>query len=148
MGAPVLFVTQKDGSIRMCIYYKQHSKVTINKKYHLPRIINLFDLLHGARNFSKIDLRFGWYKRRVRCQDIPQTYLWTMYDNYKFLAMPYGLTNAPTDFMDLMKRVPQNNLNSFEILFIDYIWCILRWRIITLLIWGHYCKYSRKPTHC
>ncbi|WMV58215.1 hypothetical protein MTR67_051600 [Solanum verrucosum] len=55
-GAPVLFVKKKDGSIRMCIDYRQLNRVTIRKKYLLPRIDDLFGKLQGALVFSKIDL--------------------------------------------------------------------------------------------
>jgi hypothetical protein len=42
-GAPVLFVTKKDGSMRMCIDYRSLNEVTIKNKYPLPRIDDLFD---------------------------------------------------------------------------------------------------------
>ena len=47
-GAPVLFVKKKDGSLRLCIDYKQLNKVTVKNKYHLPKIDDLFDQLQGA----------------------------------------------------------------------------------------------------
>ena len=56
-GAPVLFVKKKDGSLRLCIDYRQLNKVTIRNQYPLPRIDDLFDQLQGAKVFSKIDLR-------------------------------------------------------------------------------------------
>ena len=56
-GAPVLFVKKKDGTLRMCIDYRQINKVTVKNKYPLPRIEDLFDQLKGAGVFSKIDLR-------------------------------------------------------------------------------------------
>nr|GEU63806.1 transposon Ty3-G Gag-Pol polyprotein [Tanacetum cinerariifolium] len=72
-GAPVLFVKKNDGSFRMCIDYRELNKLTIKNRYPLPRIDDLFDQLQGARYFSKIDLRSGYYKLRVHDDDISKT---------------------------------------------------------------------------
>jgi hypothetical protein len=55
-GALVLFVHKKDGSQRMCVFYRSLNDVTVKNKYLLPRIEDLFDQKRGARVFSKIDL--------------------------------------------------------------------------------------------
>nr|GFD20779.1 putative reverse transcriptase domain-containing protein [Tanacetum cinerariifolium] len=72
-GAPVLFVKKKEGSMRLCIDYRDLNKITIRNRYPLPRINDLFDQLHGAMHFFKIDLLFGYHQLRVREQDISKT---------------------------------------------------------------------------
>jgi len=65
-GAPVLFVKKKDGTLRLCIDYRQLNKVTIKNRYPLPHIDDLFDQLRGAAVFSKIDMRSGYYQLKVQ----------------------------------------------------------------------------------
>jgi len=51
-GAPLLFVSKKDGSLRMCIDYRALNKITVRDRYPLPRINDLLDRLHGCKIFS------------------------------------------------------------------------------------------------
>jgi hypothetical protein len=118
-GAPVLFVRKKDGTLRMCIDYRELNKLTVKNRYPLPRIDDLFDQLEGARWFSKIDLRSGYHQLKIREEDVPKTAFRTRYGHYEFLVMSFGLTNAPAAFMDLMNRVCRPMLDKYVIVFID-----------------------------
>jgi hypothetical protein len=60
-GAPILFVKKKDGTLRLCIDFRQLNKVTVRNKYPLPRIDDLFDQLREENIFSKIDLRSSYH---------------------------------------------------------------------------------------
>ena len=118
-GAPVLFVKKKDGALRMCIDYRGLNQVTIKNKYPLPHIEELFDQLRGAKVFSKLDLRQGYYQVRIRKEDVTKTAFNTRYGHYEWLVMSFGLKNAPAVFMDLMQRVFQPYLDQFVVIFID-----------------------------
>jgi hypothetical protein len=118
-GVPVLFVKKKDGSMQMCIDYRELNKVTIKNRYPLPRIDDLLDQLQGAHMFSKINLCSGYHQVRVKEEDIPKTTFRTCYGHYEFLVMSFRLTNVPIVFMDMMNRVFYDYLDQFTVVFID-----------------------------
>ena len=72
-GAPMLFVKKKDGTMRLCIDYRQLNKVTIKDKYLLPRIDDLFNQLQRASVFFKIDLRSGYHQLKIKESDMSKT---------------------------------------------------------------------------
>ncbi|GJT11545.1 putative reverse transcriptase domain-containing protein [Tanacetum coccineum] len=98
---------------------RELNKLTVKNGYLLPRIDDLFDQLQGSSTYSNIDLRSGYHQLRVRDEDIPKTAFTTRYGHYEFQVIPFGLTNAPAVFMDLMNRVCKPYLDKFVIVFID-----------------------------
>ena len=118
-GASVLFVKKKDGTLRLCIDFKQLNKVTIKNKYHFPRIDDLFDQLKNTKIFSKIDLRSGYHQVRIKYEGINKTSFRTRYGHYEFRVVPFGLSNAPFVFMCLMNGIFREYLDKFVIVFLD-----------------------------
>jgi hypothetical protein len=99
--------------------YRALNEVTIKNKYPLPRIDDLFDQLHGACVFSKIDLRSGHHQLKVQECDILKTEFVSRYGLYEFTVISFGLTNALTYFMYMMNKVFMEYLEKFVIMFID-----------------------------
>jgi hypothetical protein len=118
-GAPIIFVSKKDGTQMSCVHYRALNGVTIKNKYPLPRIDDLFDQLRGACVFAKIDLRSGYHELKIRECDIPKTALISSYGLYEYTVMSFGLTNAPAYFMYLMNKVFMEYLDKFLVVFID-----------------------------
>ncbi|WVZ52961.1 hypothetical protein U9M48_003959, partial [Paspalum notatum var. saurae] len=103
-GCPALFVEKKDqGGKRLCVDYRPLNAVT----------------LAGAKVFSKIDLRSGYYQIKIREEDIPKTAFSTRYGLYEYLVTSFGLTNAPAFFMYMLNSVFMNELDKFVVVFID-----------------------------
>ena len=117
----MLFVKNKDGTLRLCVDNKQLYKMTVKNKYPLPMIDDLFDQLKGTCVFSKIDLRSRYHQLRINDVDVHKTTFRTRHGHYKFLVMSFGLTNAPTTFIDSMNRVFLPFLDRFVMVFIDNI---------------------------
>ena len=69
----MIFVKKKDGSLRLCIDYRDLNKATVKNRYPIPRIDDLFDQMKGALVFSKIDLRSGYHHLRIKEKDIFKT---------------------------------------------------------------------------
>lgn len=93
--------------------------MTIKNKYPLPRIDDLFNQLKQATVFSKIDFRSRYHQLKVKEANIPKTAVRTRYGHYEFLLMPFGVTNAPSVFMDLMNWVFHMYLDWFMVVLID-----------------------------
>jgi hypothetical protein len=92
--------------------------------------------------FSKIDLRSGYHQMKIRPSDIPNTTFSTRYGLYEFTIMSFGLTNAPTYFMNLMNKVFMEHLDRFSLTTFSFIprmivimrnicgWCYKSYKII------------------
>jgi hypothetical protein len=118
-GELVLFVKKKDGALRINIDYKQLNRVIVKNKYPLPRIDDLFNQVKLEKVFSNIDLRSGYHEVKSKDEDIHKESFITKYGYYELTVVPFGLTNASTTFMCLMKNAFKKFLHKFVLVFID-----------------------------
>ena len=113
------FAPKKDGGLRFCIDYRWLNKKTIKNRYPLPLLEELLDRLGGATIYSSINLRSGYWQVPLRKEDIPKTAFKTRWGLYEFLVVPFGVSNALAQFMNLMNDVLADYLDDFVVVFLD-----------------------------
>lgn len=118
-GSPILFAAKKDGTLRMCVDYRQLNKMTVKNRYPLPNPADLFDALQGAQVFSSIDLQSGYHQILLNPEDQGKTAFRTPSGHWEFRVLPFGIANAPATFQSVMNRVLSPHIGKFCLCYLD-----------------------------
>ena len=118
-GAPILFVKKKDGSLRLCVDYRDLNEKTIKNRYPLPLIQETLMQLSKAKWYTKLDIRGAYNLIRMKEGDEWKTAFRTRYGLFESLVMPFGLTNAPATFQAYINETLAEYLDRFCSAFLD-----------------------------
>jgi hypothetical protein len=117
LGCPSVLC--EDGTLSLCIDFRQLNKGTVKKMYHFPRIDDLFDQLKDANIFSEIDFRSRYHQVSIEDEYIRKTPFKEKYVHYEFIVVPFVFSNALVVFMCHMNHIFINYLDKFFIVFLD-----------------------------
>ncbi|XP_072293407.1 uncharacterized protein [Eucyclogobius newberryi] len=118
-ASPIALVRKKDGTLRLCVDYRQLNCRTRKDAFPLPRIEESLDSLTGARWFSTLDLASGYNQVPVSEKDRPKTAFCTPFGLFEWNRMPFGLCNAPSTFQRLMQRIFGSQQGQSLLLYLD-----------------------------
>ena len=94
-ASPITLQLKKSAETRFCVDYRKLNAVTTKDSYSIPNIQDVFDSLGGAKYFTTLDLKSGYWQIPVAQEDIPKTAFSTRNGLWEFLKMPFGLSNKP-----------------------------------------------------
>ena len=118
-SSPCLLIPKRDGSIRFCADYRKLNSLTRKDAHPLPLIKDVFDSVGGAKIFSTLDLRSGYWQIPMAEDSIPKTAFTCHLGLFEFLRMPFGLTNAPAIFQRAMNKVLSGLIGKCCMVYID-----------------------------
>ena len=117
--SPTLLVRKKNQEFRFCVDYRKLNSISVKDKFPIPRIEIILQSLRGAKRFTTLDLKSGYWQIKVAKRDRDKTAFATPNETYRFKRLPFGLHNGPATFQRLMQLVLRPVLGKIAYVFLD-----------------------------
>ncbi len=118
-ASAIVVVRKKNGDVRLCIDYRRLNNRTIKDQYLVPKIEEALHDLSGAKWFTCLDLKSGYYQIEVEEEDKHKTAFWCPLGLYEFNRMPQGICNAPATFQRFMEKCMGDMAHSGVLVYLD-----------------------------
>ncbi|KAK4296250.1 hypothetical protein Pmani_031249 [Petrolisthes manimaculis] len=116
----LVVVPKKNGQLRICIDPRDLNKAIRREHYPMPTIEDIATRLSGARVFSILDVKQGFWHVQLEEQSSYLTTFNTPFGRYRWLRMPFGISSAPEIFQQRMHQLIEG-LQGVEVMADDFV---------------------------
>ena len=116
----MVIVPKKHGTLRICLDPQDLNRAILREHYTLPTIEDVATRLHGAKVFTVLDVRKGFWHVEL---DEPSSILTTFntpFGRYRWKRMPFGICSAPEVFQRRMHELIEG-LKGVEVIADDFV---------------------------
>ncbi|MBW0482682.1 hypothetical protein O181_022397 [Austropuccinia psidii MF-1] len=118
-GSPSLSLKKKDGGLHLCVDHCKLNAITRKNRYPVPPMNQILTVFSGSTIFSKMDLNGAYNLLTIKEGDSHLTAFRTKYGSYESLVIPFGLTNDPASFQNLVNDIFADFLDIFVVVYLD-----------------------------
>ena len=116
----LVVVAKPNGKLRLCLDPKDLNKAIQREHYPLPTIEDVATRLHGAKVFTKLDVRNGFWHVRLDEESSFLTTFNTPFGRYRWRRMPFGIRSASEVFQRKMHELIEG-MSNVEVVADDFV---------------------------
>ena len=110
-SSPIVPIDKHNGSIRLCVDYRKLNDITQSDGYQILRIDGIIQKLGDSNYLSRVDLSKGFWQCKLHEQSRAKSAFITLFGQYEFTVMPFGMKTAPSTFARFIDKVVEDLQN-------------------------------------